>query len=421
MNSAQIDPKSESVLSTAANLHPTGPSSLGMSQRYSAALMNTFGLPSLTLARGHGSTVWDVDGKEYLDLFGGIAVAALGHAHPALVEAVTSQLKTLGHVSNFFATEPQIRLAERLAGTLDGQARVFFTNSGTEANEAAFKATRKTGRRHLVAATGAFHGRSLGALALTAKPDYRTPFEPLPGDVTFVEYGDTDALAAAVNDQTAAIVLEPIQGEAGVIIPPRDYLAQARSLADKSGALLWLDEVQTGNGRTGTWWAHQNTALFDPVRPDLVTTAKGLGGGLPIGACVGLRDAGLLLEAGSHGSTFGGNPVACAAALAVLDVIQNQGLLDQATQLGSWFAQQLRHQPGVTEVDQAGLLLGVQLSAECGPTPAPQFVSAARQLGFLVNATGAHRLRLAPALIIDKSELATFVKAWPTIMSAVVP
>jgi acetylornithine/N-succinyldiaminopimelate aminotransferase len=287
-------------------------------ERYAASLMNTFGAPKLVLTRGEGAHVWDENGKEYVDLLAGIAVNALGHAHPALVSAVTSQMEALGHVSNFFTSHPQVELAEALLARVPGgeSGRVFFTNSGTEANEAGFKLTRRTGRTHIVAAQGAFHGRSMGALALTAKEAYRAPFEPLPGEVTFVPYGDASALAAAVTDETAAIILEPIQGEAGVVVPPADYLVAARAVADEHGALLWLDEVQSGVGRTGRWFAHETAG----VSADIVTLAKGLGGGFPIGACIGLGRAATLFEPGNHGTTFGGNPVACAAGLAVIAV-----------------------------------------------------------------------------------------------------
>ncbi len=283
------------------------PASEDVSRRYAASLMNTFGPPKLVLRRGEGVHVWDVDGNRYLDLLGGIAVNALGHGHPALLTAVNQQLATLGHVSNFFATEPQVALAERLLGLLDVDGKVFFANSGTEANEAAFKLTRQTGRTHLVAMEGGFHGRTVGALALTSKAAYREPFEPLPGEVTFVPYGDLDALAAAVTDETAAVVVEPVQGEAGVVIPPEDFLAGARTIADEHGALLWLDEVQCGMGRTGSWMAYDGSG----VTPDVVTLAKGLGGGIPIGAMIAVGEAGTLLGPGNHGTTFGGNPVAC--------------------------------------------------------------------------------------------------------------
>ncbi|WP_313410334.1 acetylornithine transaminase, partial [Aeromicrobium sp.] len=285
--------------------------------------MNTFGDPQRVLVRGEGSHVWDADGNRYLDLLGGIAVNALGHGHPAILEAVTTQLGTLGHISNFFASAPQVELAERLLGLLGGDGRVFFTNSGTEANEAAFKATRRTGRTTIVAAEGSFHGRTMGALALTSKAAYREPFEPLPGHVRWVPYGDVAALEAAVDETVAAVLLEPIQGEAGVVVPPEDYLTAARRVTTQHGALLWLDEVQTGIGRTGDWFGHTPSG----VRPDLVTLAKGLGGGMPIGACVALGEAATLLGPGNHGTTFGGNPVATAAALAVLATIESEDLL----------------------------------------------------------------------------------------------
>jgi len=391
-------------------------------ERYAAALMNTFGPPQLVLARGKGARVWDEDGNEYVDLLGGIAVNALGHAHPAVVEAVTHQLSTLGHVSNFFASEPQIHLAERLLDLISppeveevapgsDRGRVFFTNSGAEANEAALKLTRRTGRTHVVAAEGSFHGRTMGALSLTAKAAYREPFEPLPGGVTFVPYGDSAALAAAVTDDTAAVVLEPIQGEAGVVEPPEGYLVDARRITHEHGALLWLDEVQTGIGRTGEWFA---AATAPGVEPDVVTVAKGLGGGIPIGACIGLGAAGSLLQPGHHGTTFGGNPVACAAALAVLDTIEDEGLLDHVTALGAELRAGLAADERVVAVRGRGLLIGLDLTVD-----APAVVVAARARGFLVNATGARTVRLAPPLVLGHDEAEAFRAAWPGILDAV--
>jgi acetylornithine/N-succinyldiaminopimelate aminotransferase len=381
-------------------------------ERYADSLMNTFGAPKLTLVRGSGAHVWDADGTEYVDLLGGIAVNALGHGHPALVEAVTTQLSTLGHVSNFFATEPQIQLAEKLLTLLDaGAGKVFFTNSGTEANEAAFKLTRRTGRTHVVAAAGGFHGRTMGALALTSKEAYRAPFEPLPGDVTFVPYGDADALAAAVTDETAAILLEPVQGEAGVVVPPENYLAAARAVADEHGALLWLDEVQTGMGRTGAWFAHAASG----VRPDIVTLAKGLAGGFPIGACIGVGEAGDLLEPGNHGTTFGGNPVACAAALAVIRTIEDDGLLEHVTVLGQKLRDGLAADPRVTEVRGEGLLIGLDLASEASADVA----AAAMRHGFIVNNPTPHRIRLAPPLVLTQDDADAFLAAWPVILDEV--
>jgi acetylornithine/N-succinyldiaminopimelate aminotransferase len=382
-------------------------------ERYAASLMNTFGPPKLTLVRGEGAHVWDVDGKEYLDLLGGIAVNALGHAHPALVEAVTTQLSTLGHVSNFFASVPQVELAEKLLGLLGvapGGGKVFFTNSGTEANEAAFKLTRRTGRTHVVAAEGGFHGRTMGALALTSKAAYREPFAPLPGDVTFVPYGDADALAAAVTDETAAVLLEPIQGEAGVVVPPEGYLAAARAIATQHGALLWLDEIQTGMGRTGRWFAHQSTG----VTPDIVTVAKGLAGGFPIGACIGLGEAGELLQPGNHGTTFGGNPVAAAAALAVIGTIESEGLLEHVTVLGQKLRDGLAADPRVTEVRGEGLLIGLDLAADCSAAVA----AAALECGFIVNNPTPGRIRLAPPLVLTPDDVNAFLAAWPGILDA---
>ena len=374
--------------------------------RYAQSLMNTFGAPKLALVRGQGAHVWDADGKEYVDLLGGIAVNALGHAHPALVAAVTEQLTTLGHVSNFFTSAPQVELAERLLSLVAADGRVFFTNSGTEANEAAFKLTRRTGRTHLVSAEGSFHGRTMGALALTSKEAYRAPFEPLPGDVTFVPYGDEAALAKAVTDQTAAVILEPIQGEAGVVVPPAAYLAAAREITRDNGALLWLDEVQTGIGRTGEWFAGPVAAA------DVVTVAKGLGGGIPIGACVALGEAATLLQPGNHGTTFGGNPVACAAALAVLDTIEKDGLLEHATAMGERLRSGLAADERVPEVRGRGLLVGLDLSR---PLSA-EVAAAALAHGFIVNNPTPDRVRLAPPLVIGHDDVDAFLAAWPGIL-----
>jgi acetylornithine/N-succinyldiaminopimelate aminotransferase len=389
-------------------------------ERYSGALMDTFGTPKLVLTRGEGAHVWDADGKEYVDLLGGIAVNALGHAHPALVEAVATQMGTLGHISNFFASEPQVRLAERLVAMVSTPAvepvatRVFLTNSGAEANEAAFKLTRRTGRTHVVATEGAFHGRTMGALALTAKEAYRAPFEPLPGDVTFVPYGDAEALAAAVTDRTAAVVLEPVQGEAGVVVPPRDYLAKARRITADHGALLWLDEIQTGIGRTGTWLAHRNEALCDPLgsAPDIVTLAKGLAGGVPIGAVVATGAAATLFEPGNHGTTFGGNPVAASAALAVLDTVEADGLLEHATVLGQKLRDGLAAEPRITEVRGEGLMVGVDLAGEISA----QVAAAALAHGYIVNNPTPRRLRFVPPLVLTEDDVAGFLAALPAIL-----
>ena len=384
--------------------------------RYAESLMNAFGPPKLVLTNGEGPYVWDDADKKYLDLLGGIAVNSLGHAHPALVEAVTTQLQTLGHVSNFFATEPQIQLAEKLLSLLGAPGKVFFTNSGTEANEAAFKLTRRTGRTHVVATEGAFHGRTMGALALTSKAAYREPFEPLPGDVTFVPYGDVEALAAAVTDETAAVILEPLQGEAGVVAPPLAYLAEAREITRAKGALLWLDEIQTGVGRTGTWFAHQNPDVADPMAhpADIVTVAKGLAGGFPIGACIATGEAADLIQPGNHGTTFGGNPVASAAALTVIDTIVADGLLENAAKVGELLREGLAADERVTEVRGSGLLIGLDLDEE----RSAQVSAAALEAGFIVNNPTPARIRLAPALILTEEQARSFLDAWPGILDA---
>ncbi|WP_088288908.1 acetylornithine transaminase [Kineosporia sp. A_224] len=395
-------------------------------RRYSSAVMNTFGTPQRVLVRGEGCYVWDADGTRYLDLLGGIAVNVLGHAHPFLTSAVTAQLATLGHVSNFFATAPQVALAERILELLDAPAgsRVFFTNSGTEANEGAFKLARRTGRSGMVAAEGAFHGRTMGALALTHKPAYREPFEPLPGDVVHVPFGDVAALGAAVGPGTAAVVLEPVQGEAGVRPAPAGYLAAAREITSAAGALLVLDEVQTGVGRTGRWFAHQHPHLGADVAgtgpvvvPDVVTLAKGLGSGIPVGAVVGLgQRAGSLLGPGQHGTTFGGNPVAAAAALATLHVVERDGLLENARTVGARIrsgVEGLGH-PLVTGTRGEGLLVAVQLGAPVAAATA----NALLQAGLVVNAVGPDALRLAPPLILTAEQADTFVAALPAALDA---
>jgi acetylornithine/N-succinyldiaminopimelate aminotransferase len=373
-------------------------------ERWSQSMMDNYGTPPLALVRGDGAVVTDETGRQYVDLLGGIAVNALGHAHPAVVAAVNQQIATLGHVSNFYVTEPSVALAELLLALAGRPGRVLFCNSGAEANEAAFKLSRLTGRTHVVAAAGGFHGRTMGALALTGQPAKVDPFRPLPGEVTHVPYGDADALRSAVTEATAMVILEPIQGENGVVVPPAGYLAAAREVCTATGALLVLDEVQTGVGRTGHWFAHQ----ADGVEPDVVTLAKGLGGGLPIGACLAFGAAADLFRPGSHGTTFGGNPVSCAAALAVIRTIANEGLLDHVKRIG----EQLRR--GVEalglEVRGAGLLLGIVLR-----TPAAAQVAAAlRDAGFLVNAVQPDVVRLAPPLILTADQADAFLAGLPS-------
>ncbi|OBG22032.1 acetylornithine transaminase [Mycobacterium sp. 852002-51057_SCH5723018] len=383
-----------------------------LQQRWDAVMMHNYGTPPVALASGDGAVVTDVDGKTYLDLLGGIAVNVLGHRHPAVIEAVTHQMATLGHTSNLYATQPGVALAEELVALLaaEAPARVFFCNSGTEANEVAFKLSRLTGRTKLVAAQEAFHGRTMGSLALTGQPSKQAPFAPLPGDVTHVPYGDTGALAAAVDGETAAVFLEPIMGESGVVVPPEGYLAAARDITARHGALLVLDEVQTGMGRTGAFFAHQH----DGITPDVVTMAKGLGGGLPIGACLAVGPAAELLTPGLHGSTFGGNPICTAAALAVLRTIAADDLIRHAELLGKSVRhgiEKLGH-PLIDHVRGRGLLWGIVLSEP----RAKDAEAAARDAGFLINAAAPDVIRLAPPLIVTEAQIESFLEAMPGIL-----
>ncbi|MEO3860781.1 acetylornithine transaminase [Acrocarpospora sp. B8E8] len=379
--------------------------------RFERAFMPNYGVPPVALARGEGTRVWDVDGKEYLDFIGGIAVTSLGHAHPALVEAVSTQVATLAHTSNLFLHEPEVKLAERLLDLLAHPGRVFLANSGTEANEAALKLAIKygktTGRTYVVSAEMSFHGRTLGSLSLTGKPSIRDQFGPFPADVRFVPYGDADALAKAVDENCAAIFLEPTQGEAGVVPPPDGYFAAAREIATRTGALLVADEIQSAIGRTGHWFAHQ----ADGVLPDILTLAKGLGGGLPIGAVVGFGDAGTIFAAGEHGSTFGGNPVSCAAALAVLDNVDLAHVRVVAQRLRDGL-ESIAH-PLLKGVRGRGLWLATVLTAD----RAAQVQAAAQRAGFLVNAVQPDAIRLAPPLIITPAEIDAFLAAYPAILT----
>ncbi|MFF7355347.1 MULTISPECIES: acetylornithine transaminase [Streptomyces] len=387
-----------------------------LTERWQGALMNNYGTPRLPLVRGEGVKVWDADGREYHDFVGGIATNALGHAHPAIVEAVGRQIASLGHISNFFMAEPTVALAERLLQLFGREGRVFFCNSGAEANEAAFKIGRLTGRTHMVATAGGFHGRTMGALALTGQPAKQDPFRPLPGDVTHVPYGDAQALAAAVTEETALVVIEPIQGENGVVVPPAGYLKAARAITAATGALLVLDEVQTGIGRTGTWFEYQ---AHEGVLPDVVTLAKQLGGGLPLGATVAFGRAAELLQPGQHGTTFGGNPVACAAGLAVLDTIANEGLLDNVKRQSERLREGIEGlgHPLIDYVRGAGLLLGIVLT---GPR-AQQVQQAAQEAGFLVNAPAPDVVRLMPPLNLHDDEVGAFLRALPGILDTANP
>jgi acetylornithine aminotransferase len=387
-----------------------------LQKRFEAAFMPNYGVPPLAISRGQGCRVQDADGREYLDLIAGIAVSSLGHAHPAIVEAVSRQVAEVAHTSNLYLHEREIELAERILTLLDGDGRVFFANSGAEANEAAIKLVRRIagpGRPVIVAAERSFHGRTMGSLALTGKESIRAPFGPFGPTVRFVPYGDAGALRAAVGSDVAAVFLEPGLGESGVVPAPEGYLLAARQACDEAGALLVLDEIQSGIGRTGAWFAHQAAG----VRPDVLTLAKGLGGGLPIGMCVGLGAAGTGFARGDHGSTFGGNPVACAAALAVLDTIERDGLLAHVTAVGEHLAAGLSQtgHPLIAGVRGVGLWRAIVLTAEV----APDVEAAARRAGFLVNAVQPDAIRLAPPLILSAGQADEFIAALPGILDEV--
>ncbi|MFE1594785.1 acetylornithine transaminase [Nocardia sp. NPDC058705] len=382
-----------------------------LQQRWSAAMMDNYGTPKVALVRGAGAVLYDADGKRYLDFLGGIAVNSLGHAHPAILEAVTNQLGTLGHVSNLYASEPVIELAEKLLAHFgDGEGKAFFCNSGTEANEAAFKIARLTGRSKIVAAEEAFHGRTMGALALTGQPAKRTPFEPMPAGVVHVPYGDAAALEAVVDSDTAAVFLEPMMGESGVVVPPFDYLAKAREITSRAGALLILDEVQTGIGRTGTFFAHQAAGIV----PDAITLAKGLGGGLPIGAVLAQGRAAELLTPGLHGTTFGGNPVCAAAALAVLRTIDSEDLLTHVERVGKKLSDGIAvlEHPEIDHVRGAGLLIGIVLKNDISAYVDER----AREAGYLLNPAKPNVIRLAPPLVLTETQADNFVADLPEIL-----
>lgn len=387
-------------------------SNSALTQRWQGALMDNYGTPRVPLTHGEGAKLWDAEGKEYTDFVGGIAVNALGTAHPAVVRAVSDQIATLGHVSNLFVAEPTVALAEKLLELAGRPGKVYFSNSGAEAVEAAIKLGRRTGRTHMVATQGGFHGRTMGALALTGQPAKQEPFLPLPGDVTHVPYGDTEALRAAVTEETALLVLEPVQGENGVVPAPPGYLRAAREITAATGTLLVLDEIQTGIGRTGHWFACQ----AEGVEPDLITLAKGLGGGLPIGATLAFGPAAELFTPGQHGSTFGGNPVSCAAGLAVLETIAADGILDHVKRVGTRLRDSvtaLGH-PKVGQVRGVGLLLGIVLTEPI----APRVQQAAQDAGFLVNAIAPDTIRLAPPLILSEEEADALVRALPAVLDA---
>ena len=372
-------------------------------KRWQRAIQDNYGTPTIELVAGKGSVVKDSNGNTYLDFLAGIATNVLGHAHPAIVKAVTKQIATLGHVSNFYAHPNVLELAEILQKmTGDKSARVFFCNSGAEANEAALKLSRKTGKYKVVATQESFHGRTMGALSLTGQPSKRNPFKPLIKGIKHVPFGDSAAMKRAITKKTAMVIVEPMMGEAGVIVPPSDYLKNLRQYCDKNGALLVFDCVQTGMGRTGDWFGYE----YSGIKPDVITLAKGLGGGLPLGAMIALGSASTLFAAGDHGSTFGGNPVATAAGLAVIKSIEKEKLLSHVDAVGAFLLTELALIPGVTEVRGAGLLIGLTLDKPV----AKLLTKKCQELGLLINAPSESIIRIAPALNVSMKQAEKFVK-----------
>jgi acetylornithine/N-succinyldiaminopimelate aminotransferase len=379
---------------------------------WSDVMQGNYGEPKLTLKAGKGLIVTDTSGKKYLDFLGGIATNVLGHAHPAVVKAVSKQIATLGHVSNFYSHPSGIALAAKLQElTGDNTARVFFCNSGAEANEAALKLSRKTGRSKIVATVGSFHGRTMGALSLTGQPSKRYPFKPLLKDIKHVAFGDIAQMRKAVNKKTAMVIVEPIMGEAGVIVPPFGYLKELRDICSQHGALLVFDCVQTGIGRTGTWFGYEE----EKIRPDVITLAKGLGGGLPLGAMITLGSNSPQFAPGEHGTTFGGNPVAAAAGLAAIELIAKNRLMVSAKSFEKRLKIKIGAIRGVTEVRGRGLLLGIGLDGPYAKALSEKLTSR----GVLVNAPNDQTIRIAPALIVSKVQIDRFITIFTQCMQEV--
>lgn len=374
----------------------------GYVKRWKESMQDNYGTPRLTLVSGKGSVLVDADGKKYLDFLGGIATNVLGHAHPAVVNAVRKQIATLGHVSNFYIHLGVLDLAEKLKQLVgDDSARVFFCNSGAEANEAALKLSRRTGRTQIVATEGAFHGRTMGALSLTGQPGKQAPFQPLLSGISHVPFGDVAAMAEAVTTETAMVILEPILGEAGVVMPPKGYLKSVREICDATGTLLVIDAVQTGMGRTGQWFGYE----YAGITPDVITLAKGLGGGLPLGAMIALGSASHLFQPGDHGSTFGGNPVACASALAVISHIERKNVLAAVRRSEKVIKKHYKKSKYISQVRGQGLLLGFVLTKPL----ATEVRDALEALGVLVNAPAPEVVRIAPALTVSPTQVRTFL------------
>ena len=383
-----------------------------LSINWADVMQNNYGEPSITLTSGKGIFDVDENGKKYLDFLGGIATNALGHAHPSIVKAVSKQIATLGHVSNLYAHPAGLQLAEKLIDmTGDRTARVFFCNSGAEANEAALKLSRKTGRTRIVATIDSFHGRTMGAISLTGQPSKRNPFKPLIKNIKHVTFGDISQMRKAVNSKTAMVIVEPIMGEAGVIVPPLGYLKQLRDMCNEHGVLLVFDCVQTGMGRTGTWFGYED----EKIRPDVITLAKGLGGGLPLGAMISLGSTTPRFSPGEHGTTFGGNPVAAAAGLAAINVIEKNRLMTSGRSFEKRLKIKLEVVRGVTEVRGRGLLIGIGLNGDY----AKELAGLLADCGILVNAPNADTIRIAPPLIVTKVQIDKFITVFKQCMQEV--
>ena len=380
--------------------------------KWSDVMQNNYGQPSITLTSGKGIFVTDENGKKYLDFLGGIATNALGHAHPAIVKAVSKQIATLGHVSNLYAHPAGLQLAQKLIEiTGDPTARVFFCNSGAEANEAALKLSRKTGKSRIVATIDSFHGRTMGAISLTGQPGKRNPFKPLIKNIKHVTFGDIRQMRRAVNSKTAMVIVEPIMGEAGVIVPPFGYLKQLREMCNEHGVLLVFDCVQTGMGRTGSWFGYED----EKIRPDVITLAKGIGGGLPLGAMITLGSTAPRFSPGEHGTTFGGNPVAAAAGLAVINVVEKNRLMTSARIFEKKLKIRLEVVRGVKEVRGRGLLIGIGLDGNY----AQALAGLLADCGILVNAPNANTIRIAPPLNVTKVQIDKFVTVFRLCMQEV--
>ena len=379
-------------------------------QRWESVFQRSYGSPKLNIIKGKGAYLVDENGKRYLDFIGGIATNVLGHSHPVFIKAIKEQSNQVAHLSNLYANPISLKLAGKLielTGMTD--ARVFFCNSGTEANEAALKLSRKTGRTRIVSTIGSFHGRTIGALSITGQPDKRKPFLPLLDKVKYVPFGDINAIRTAISNKTAMVIVEPIQGENGVIMPPAGYLKAIRELCDLIGALFVIDAIQTGMGRTGFWFGFEH----EEITPDVITLAKGLGGGLPLGAMIALGSAAELFKPGEHGSTFGGNPISCAAGLAAINEIEKRSLNEKALELGEFLKGELLEIEGVSEVRGRGLLIGIGLEKPWAKEIA-NFLMAKR---VLVNAPNENTIRIAPPLIITKKEASKFVKIFSEVMA----